>query len=137
MLSPISNVRFGSGAAAAAPNDTTANTTTGILDRPGAFSKPLEGTPAKDEVDINNPEKAPKKKHSVAKALLTIGGIAVAVAAALVAGNKTGVLKTVEKAALENAGIMEKAGHYLSEAGAQIAKYTWEPLVGLFCKGAK
>ncbi len=137
MLSPISNVRFGSGAAAAAPNDTTANTTTGILDRPGAFSKPLEGTPAKDEVDINNPEKAPKKKHSVAKALLTIGGIAVAVAAALVAGNKTGVLKTVEKAALENAGIMEKAGHYLSEAGAQIAKYTWEPLVGLFGKGAK
>ena len=129
MLSPISNVRFGSGAAAAAPNDTT---TTGILDRPGAFSKPLEGAPAKDEVDINT-----KKKHSVAKALLTIGGIAVAVAAALVAGNKTGVLKTVEKAALENAGIMEKAGHYLSEAGAQIAKYTWEPLVGLFSKGAK
>lgn len=134
MLSPISNVRFGSGAAAAAPNDTT---TTGILDRPGAFSKPLEGAPAKDEVNINNPGKAPKKKHSVAKALLTIGGIAVAVAAALVAGNKTGVLKTVEKAALENAGIMEKAGHYLSEAGAQIAKYTWEPLVGLFSKGAK
>ena len=69
MLSPISNVRFGSGAAAAAPNDTT---TTGILDRPGAFSKPLEGAPAKDEVDINNPGKATKKKQGLNLQVVTL-----------------------------------------------------------------
>ncbi len=133
MLSPISNVRFGSEAAAAAPQEATNNTIN--FERPGAFSKPINEGPAKDEVNINNGEK-PKKKHKVAKTLLTLGGIAVAVAAALVAGNKTGVLKTLEKTALEGAGFLEKAGHYLSEAGAKIAEYTWDPIAKYFAKGA-
>lgn len=135
MLSPISHVRFGSEAATTAPKDTTTDSA-GILERPGAFSKPLDGSPEKDEVVVNNPDKSTKKKHSVGKTLLTLGGIAIAVAAALVAGNKTGVLKSLDKAALESAGFMDKAGHYLSEAGAKIAEYTYKYTIGLF-KSAK
>jgi len=123
MVNSISSVRF------CGPADTTAAKPEGsnFLDRPGAFAKPAAENPAPAQAE-------PKKKSSVGKKLLTLAGVAVAVAAALVAGNKTGVLKVLDEAAISDAGIFKKAGHYLAKAGEWVGKYTYEPIAKLFSK---
>ena len=68
--------------------------------------------------------------------LLAFAGVTLAVAALLVAGNKTGVVKVLTDAEKEGAGIMKKASHYLATAGEWIGKYTYEPIVSLFAKKA-
>jgi len=120
MVSSISSVRFGSAAPAGAS----------VLDRPGAFSKPADGAaaPAADA--------APKKKHKALKTTLgVISGLAV-VAALLVAGNKTGVLKVLGESELGAAAWYQKAAHYVGVAGKWLAENTYDKVANLF-RGAK
>ena len=125
MVNSISGVRFcgpaDTAAAAAKPEGS------GFLDRPGAFAKPAENKPA--QVDV-----APKKKSSFGKKLLTTVGVLVAVAAALVAGNKAKVLNVLTDAEKANAGWFKKAVNYVAVAGEWLAKNTYDPIVKLFSK---
>lgn len=123
MVSPISNVRFCANEAAVSSN--------GVLDRPGAYTKP-----ATAEAPAANPPQNPPKKGSFLKKALIAGGVVVAVAAALVTGNKKGWFKILDEVGKNEASIIEKAGHYLGKAGEWIGKYTYEPIAKLFAKKA-
>ena len=125
MVNSISGIRFCAG-----PADTTAAATpktdgADYLNRPGAFTKPAADT-------VETTQAQPKKKSSFGKKLLVLAGVALAVGAALVAGNKTGLVKVLDEAAKADAGIMQKASHYLAKAGEWVGKYTYEPIANLF-----
>jgi len=128
MLSPVSAVRFCANeqptASVAAQSAAPAKeSNTSMLEREGAFAKPKTDAPEQDQV---------KKKSSVGKKILkTVAGLA-AVAAGLVLLQKTNVVKVLSDAAKANAGLMEKAGHYLAVAGEAIAKYTCDPIIKMF-----
>lgn len=127
MVNSISGVRFCAQADAAATG--TKKVDADYLNRPGAFAKPEADTVVKTQTE-------PKKKSGLGKKLLAFAGVTLAVAALLVAGNKTGVVKVLTDAEKEGAGIMKKASHYLATAGEWIGKYTYEPIVSLFAKKA-
>lgn len=124
MVNSISGVRFCAGAADTAAAGAKAESTD-YLNRPGAFAKPAADT-------VENTQAQPKKKSSFGKKLLVLAGVALAVGAALVAGNKTGLVKVLDEAAKADAGIMQKASHYLAKAGEWVGKYTYEPIANLF-----
>lgn len=128
MVNSISSVRF------CGPADTTAaaakTESSNFLDRPGAYAK----TAAEPSAPANVESK--KKGPSATMKLLGWAGIALAVAGALIAGNKTGLVKVLDDAAKADAGILQKAGHYLAKAGEFVGKYTYEPIAKLFSKGA-
>ncbi len=113
MVNPVSVVNFRGTANGANP-----------LEREGAFSKPRTEVPAE----------APVKKSGKGKKALKVLGTVALVAAALAGLNKFGVTKVLDAAALESAGFMKKAAHYLGKAGEFVAKYTYEPIAKLFAK---
>lgn len=116
MVSPISNVRFCGEAAAANP-----------LERKGAFAKPeTAAAPEGDKVDIKKEKKGHALRNTIIGTVLT--------AAALVALQKTNVLKVLDAAALKEAKWYQKAAHYVGKAGEFIAKYTYDPIAKLFSK---
>ena len=123
MVNSISGVRFCAQADAAATG--TKKVDADYLNRPGAFTKPEADTVVKTQTE-------PKKKSGLGKKLLAFAGVALAVGAALVAGNKTGLVKVLDEAAKADAGIMQKASHYLAKAGEWVGKYTYEPIANLF-----
>ena len=123
MVNSISGVRFCAQADAAATG--TKKVDADYLNRPGAFTKPEADTVVKTQTE-------PKKKSGLGKKLLVLAGVALAVGAALVAGNKTGLVKVLDEAAKADAGIMQKASHYLAKAGEWVGKYTYEPIANLF-----
>lgn len=123
MVNSISGVRFCAQADAAATG--TKKVDADYLNRPGAFTKPEADTVVKTQAE-------PKKKSGLGKKLLVLAGVALAVGAALVAGNKTGLVKVLDEAAKADAGIMQKASHYLAKAGEWVGKYTYEPIANLF-----
>lgn len=123
MVNSISGVRFCAQADAAATG--TKKVDADYLNRPGAFTKPEADT-------VETTQAQPKKKSSFGKKLLVLAGVALAVGAALVAGNKTGLVKVLTDAEKEGAGIMQKASHYLAKAGEWVGKYTYEPIANLF-----
>ena len=116
MIHSVSPVSFRSATAATAAQDP--------FSRPGRFTMP----------EAAAPEAAPKKKGKFFKKLAIGLGVAVAVAAGLIAGVKTGKLNKVQD--LANAKFMEKAGHYLAVAGEWLNNKAWQPIVKLFNKGA-
>ncbi len=118
MVSPISSVRFGSGAA------------TIDLAREGAHTRP--------NAEAAAPAAAEKKSGTGKKVLKTVIGLAV-VAAALAALPKVfkNAIKVLPTEELAEAGFMKKAAHYLAKTGEAIGKYTYEPIVKLFKKTPK
>ena len=120
MVNPVSvsNVRF-----------CGETNTTEVLGRAGKFSNA-----STQETTTVNAEQAPKKKKSH-KFLKTIATLAV-VAGALAALPKVfpNAVKTIEKEAMKDASLMQKAGHYLATVGEGIAKYTYKPIMELLKK---
>ncbi|MCM1339697.1 MAG: hypothetical protein NC191_08505 [Muribaculaceae bacterium] len=112
MVNPVSAVNFRG-----------TMTGTNPLEREGAFSSAPKTEAA--------PEAPVKKKSTGKKIAKAVAAVAV-VAAALAGLNKFGVTKVLDAVALEGAGFMQKAGHYLGKAGEFVAKYTYEPIVKLF-----
>ena len=119
MVNAISGVRFRGAEQAATINP---------LERPGKYAKPE--TPPEAPVDKE------KKSGSAGKTFAkTVVGLAV-IAGALVALPKVlpNVIKALPTEELANAGIMDKAAHYLAKAGEFIGKYTYEPIRNLIAK---
>lgn len=118
MVNPVSmsNVRF------------TAGEGTNVLERPGAFSKPVDNQAAalNDEVAAK-----PKKKNRAA--LLSLAGVVVAAATLAVLAKKN-VVKTLNNVEFKEAKFMDKVSHYLAKAGEFIAKYTYDPVAKLCSK---
>ncbi|MBD8964450.1 hypothetical protein EGQ77_07605 [bacterium] len=117
MINAVSGVRFRGAEQAATINP---------LERPGKYAKP------------ETPPEAPteKKSGSGGKTLAkTVVGLAV-ITGALVALPKVlpNIIKALPTEELANAGIMDKAAHYLAKAGEFIGKYTYEPIKNLIAK---
>lgn len=129
MVNSISSVRFCGPADTSAAAAANKPENTGFFDRPGAFAKPADNKPAQ-----NDPAAKPKKKSSFGKKLLATVGVLVAVAAALVAGNKAKVLTVLTDAEKANAGWFKKAVNYVAVAGEWLAKNTYDPIAKLFSK---
>jgi hypothetical protein len=119
MVNPISAVRFCANAEAP-----TANNTSNILEREGAFAKP--------KADV--PTEAPKKKSKLGKSILITAGALVAALGALVALHKTNVFKVLSQDALGTAGFMEKVGHYIGTAAKAVSENTYDKIAKLFTK---
>ena len=90
MVNSISGVRFCAQADTAATG--TKKVDADYLNRPGAFTKPEADTVVKTQTE-------PKKKSGLGKKLWVLAGVALAVGAALVAGNETGLVRVLDEAA--------------------------------------
>ncbi len=86
------------------------------LSAPGSFTKP-------QVVD------KPKKKGGFLKGLAKFVAAAIVVGGGVLLGYKKGVFKVLPH--LENAKLMEKAGHYLGKAGEWIDDKAWSKLANL------
>lgn len=119
MVNAISGVRFRGAEQAAAINP---------LERPGKFAKPE--TPP--EATLDKEKKSGSTGKTIAK---TVVGLAV-IAGALATLPKLfpNAVKALPTEELANAGIMDKATHYLAKAGEYIAKYTYDPIKNLIAK---
>ncbi|MBE7709923.1 MAG: hypothetical protein E7Z93_05705 [Cyanobacteria bacterium SIG32] len=113
MIHSVSPVSFRSATAAASAAQDP-------FSRPGKFTMP----------EAAAPEAAPKKKGKFLKKLAIGVGVAAAVAAGLIVGVRTGKLNQVQD--LANAGIMQKAGHYLAVAGDWLNTKAWQPVAKFF-----
>ena len=112
MISPVSmaNVQF---TAQPVSNES-------VLSRKGAYTRDIAP-------EINSPK---KKKNGFKKFLIAT----LVAAATLVTLNKTNVLKVIPKENLADAKFLQKAGHYLAQAGEFIGKYTVDLAVNGFNK---
>ena len=95
-----------------------------------------EGAYAKAPQEVAAPETA-EKKSGKGKKWAIAGVIAVAAAVALAVLSRRNVLKAIPEEQFKDAKFFEKIGHYLNKAGECIAKYTWDPIKGLFKGAAK
>lgn len=115
MISSVSAVSFKSSAPGAQVQDP--------IGRPGAYTKPEVVSPKAD--------KDSKGKHGFLKGLISTVAAVVVVGGLLVAGFKKGALKVLDAAALKDANILKKAGHYLGKAGELLDAKVWQKIPGI------
>lgn len=89
------------------------------LSAPGKFTKPQAIENAK-----------PQKKGGFLKGLAKLVAAVIIVGGGVLLGYKKGLFNVLPD--LENAKLMEKAGHYLGKAGEWIDNKAWSKLANLF-----
>ena len=94
-----------------------------MLERPGKYA-----------AQTFAPEESPAKKGSVAKKVVGFIGTVAVLAAAIVGLTKGKVVNKLSAEAFKDAGIIQKASHYLATAGEYISKYTWDKIAPVIRK---